>query len=673
MIKIASYYYDRETAEIKVDQKFDQSFGKEHNGVEIKPNTTYVFTFEYYCTKDIDNMSAVLKTLYTHYEKPNQYLWQTFVSRMNRNRRGKQLLPGRQSFYAEFTTAENQTDFLLGFEQGSFGDTYIWDIKLAEKGSDKNLFPNANFIYGFKYWNCPRKVSDSREVTDQIQILPPDEEMMSLGIGEFLPDRDFMFYVANSPEFQCMPKEPVCETPFALNAAVLYNPQHSSADNAGEAKRLEVVNAPDTVKPSGKTVYVSNNGDDKNDGLSPDTAWRTLQKLNNSCYDTVLFERGGVYRGMLQINSDKNYGAYGTGYKPTFYTGGRNFASENLWEKTSVPNIWAANVGEVADIGNIIFDHGKKCGTKMLYTYKNLSEDFEFYHHLQNNTLYLYYSKGNPAKDFYSIEIATGNSVHGDLDVKNVVIENLCVKYSGFHGISFRAGADNIVIRGCEIGYIGGSITGCGGYGRLGNGIEFVNSYSNTLVENCWIYQCYDTGYSFQNCSGEYRLEDNMVLRDSLLEYSTMNIEIFTGRFDAPKKPNVTNVRIYDNIIRFGGYGWGFNNRMGSNNLISSNFNIYKGCGNAKYSCTDFVVEDNIFDGSYYALLDVGWPNHKGRGPTIRNNTYIQKNNDKQYAVWVKGTDDNENGGLHLEATDQKTFEESIRKADLSPKAVILE
>ena len=45
MIKIASYYYDRETAEIKVDQKFDQSFGKEHNGVEIKPNTTYVFTF----------------------------------------------------------------------------------------------------------------------------------------------------------------------------------------------------------------------------------------------------------------------------------------------------------------------------------------------------------------------------------------------------------------------------------------------------------------------------------------------------------------------------------------------------------------------------------------------------------------------------------------------------
>ena len=464
----------------------------------------------------------------------------------------------------------------------------------------------------------------------------------------------------------------VYEQPITYNTAVLYNEQHSSIDATAEAKRLEVVNAPDTIKPEGVTVYISYKGDDDNDGLTPETAFATAAPLSYTDADVVLFERGGVYRGQVKLSSNTKYGAYGTGYKPTIYSGEQNLADPDLWRQTSEPNIWAVRVGGATDIGNIIFDHGKQCGTKMLDTYKNLTENFDFYHHLENGVLYLYYTEGNPAEDFDSIEVAYGHLVRGGLNAKNIVIENLCIKYAGLHGISFREGADNITIRGCEIGYIGGSLDDTG-YGRLGNGIEFVNSYSNTLVENCWIYQCYDTGYTFQNCSGEYRLEDNMKVYNNLLEYSTMNIEIFTGKFEAAKKPNVTNISIKNNIIRFGGYGWGFKNRIGSNNLISSNINLYKGNGNAKYSCTNFVIEDNIFDGSYYALLDIGWPNVDGWGPTIRNNTYIQKNDNKQYAVWVKGTDDTQNGGLHLEATDQKTFEESIRKADLSPKAVILE
>lgn len=50
---------------------------------------------------------------------------------------------------------------------------------------------------------------------------------------------------------------------------------------------------------TGTAYYVSNNGDDGNDGLSPETAWSTLDRVNNASLkygDAVFFERGGIWR-----------------------------------------------------------------------------------------------------------------------------------------------------------------------------------------------------------------------------------------------------------------------------------------------------------------------------------------------------------------------------------------
>lgn len=46
------------------------------------------------------------------------------------------------------------------------------------------------------------------------------------------------------------------------------------------------------------TYYVSNNGSDANDGLSPETAWKTIARVNQDTYipgDKILFERGGEW------------------------------------------------------------------------------------------------------------------------------------------------------------------------------------------------------------------------------------------------------------------------------------------------------------------------------------------------------------------------------------------
>lgn len=74
--------------------------------------------------------------------------------------------------------------------------------------------------------------------------------------------------------------------------------------------------------------YVSPNGDDAADGLSPQTAWRTLEKVSSTPFEPgthVLFERGGEWRGRLQSSSSGTpeapivYASYGSGPKPRFY------------------------------------------------------------------------------------------------------------------------------------------------------------------------------------------------------------------------------------------------------------------------------------------------------------------------------------------------------------------
>ncbi|QUO36907.1 hypothetical protein KFE19_10825 [Dysosmobacter sp. Marseille-Q4140] len=48
---------------------------------------------------------------------------------------------------------------------------------------------------------------------------------------------------------------------------------------------------------TGTAYYVSNKGDDGNDGLSPETAWATLDRVNKAALehgDAVFLERGGV-------------------------------------------------------------------------------------------------------------------------------------------------------------------------------------------------------------------------------------------------------------------------------------------------------------------------------------------------------------------------------------------
>lgn len=115
-----------------------------------------------------------------------------------------------------------------------------------------------------------------------------------------------------------------------------------------ETRRNNILTSESEYKVSGngKIYYVSNNGDDSRDGLSPETAWKTIGKLNATIFvkgSVVLFERGGVWnkQGLLKLRSGVTYSAYGTGAKPIF----SNYAdASNASDWIEVrKNIWVYN------------------------------------------------------------------------------------------------------------------------------------------------------------------------------------------------------------------------------------------------------------------------------------------------------------------------------------------
>lgn len=95
------------------------------------------------------------------------------------------------------------------------------------------------------------------------------------------------------------------------------------------------------------TFYVSNNGDDSNDGQSAESTWKTLDKVNSEHFiagDKILFERGGVWENQTlqpQGSGDEEQkitiGSYGEGELPEIAANGKMkdamyLCNQQYWE-----------------------------------------------------------------------------------------------------------------------------------------------------------------------------------------------------------------------------------------------------------------------------------------------------------------------------------------------------
>lgn len=455
-------------------------------------------------------------------------------------------------------------------------------------------------------------------------------------------------------------KKSVGDVPVTENTAILYNKRNSSYDDSAEKKRQEILNMADTVKPSetGTTYYISKDGNDDNDGKTPQTAWRTSARIMQSVDDmfegdVVLFERGGVYRGAFLLKSGVSYGAYGEGPKPCIYGSLQNYANKDLWIKTEDENVWKISVPDLTDVGNIVFDHGKKCITKKMSN--KLNKDFDMFHDRTEEVLYLYLSEGNPGEVYDDLEICSDEHIlRGLNNTHDVIIENLCLKYTGAHAISFSSGARRITVQGCEIGYIGGSMLASQNV-RYGNGFEVVDNCDTILVKDNWVYQCFDAGITHQSSYQPGCLQDNITFSDNLIEYCNYNIEYYVSQ----ENGRISNTVYENNILRFAGFGFGSVNRIGSDTGMSANICCYA----RSMPSRNFVIRNNVFDSPLRYQTTIGCPNDPDVGPIVENNTYIQHGD--EVAIILSG-----NARINLWADNKAELEDAISKIDRSPKSV---
>ena len=145
-----------------------------------------------------------------------------------------------------------------------------------------------------------------------------------------------------------------------------------------EAHKQSIINSPTTVMVTGRKYYVSNNGNDSNNGLSPATAWKTVTKVSQMGYkgklkygDGVFFERGGLWREQLYAVSGITYSAYGEGDKPRLYGSPENGASPEkwtLWYDEGGKKIWKFH-NEIQNCGGIVFNEGESYASRVYSHY----------------------------------------------------------------------------------------------------------------------------------------------------------------------------------------------------------------------------------------------------------------------------------------------------------------
>ena len=320
--------------------------------------------------------------------------------------------------------------------------------------------------------------------------------------------------------------------------------------------REKILSAPNTEKLyeiSGKKYYFSSNGNDLNDGCSPETPIKSLKLLETlplSVGDAVLFKRNSIYRvdEMINLHSGITYGSFGTGEKPRFYASPRDYAVSNLWTLSDMENIWQTEFSYEEACG-MFFDHGKAAGSLWRAGTDALKKNFDFHHDAEKGILYLYFDKGNPADFFSSIEITMKlHKMFRMGAVKDLVFDNICIKYTG--GFPIVGSGENITITNCEIGYVGGLWSPIFKV-KFGNAIELSQNVVNVRIENNWIYETFDTAITWQG-GDDNAIYNNISFSNNLLEYNNADFEFFTS-----DNAKIDNFVMLNNIMRFTSMGWG--------------------------------------------------------------------------------------------------------------------
>ena len=364
------------------------------------------------------------------------------------------------------------------------------------------------------------------------------------------------------------------------------------------------------ARPVFATTYFvdDRNGDDQASGVVERLAWRSVERVNAADLrpgDIVRFKCGGEWRERLNPKSGEpgrpiTYASYGTGEKPKFMYCKNVSCAEDWFEVT--PGVWSTVTnGLPCDVGNIIFDEGRRCGrmkylspkwtppvwkSKRWVAADRLVDDLDYYNDVSNG-LVIVKTAVNPAHRFKSIELALGRTVVQFHHGHDIVFDGLHVTKGGMHGFQ-GAVTKRLTFRNCDVSWIGGKFCiwlknkdgSIFAPERLGNGIEFFNNCDGHLIENCRIWEVYDAALT--NQGREPHDQRNITYRNNRIWNSEYSFEYWCDGV-------VSNIVFEKNICLNAGGGWAHAQRPNPNGSHVLNY------PHVSKSVSDIVIRDNVF------------------------------------------------------------------------------
>ncbi len=451
-----------------------------------------------------------------------------------------------------------------------------------------------------------------------------------------------------------------------------------------EAQIEEIRSTQTNVTYTGTAYYVSCEGSDENDGLSPETAWASVAPVNGSDLqpgDAVFFRRGDIFRGHVFCKEGVTYSAYGEGEKPRLYASpesGADAEKWSLWYEAEGIKIWKYH-RSMQDCGGIVFDDGAEYASRVFAYWdgekavvpSDHSEDFDLLsalkHDLQfycgypetmeeipfpafdadlHGELYLRCDRGNPGDLYTEIEFQCPENPEGYAgilqcgDADNIVIDNLCVMYSNTMAIA-SGGNNNITVQNCEAAFVGGGshiigytdpYTPSACIPVSGEGIR-LDGHNNKAIHN-YVHDCFDGGIIFEP-DLSFELSDGVIddataakkwgqitIEGNVIERCMSGVLIGVHCEDSII-PQVEGITICDNDILFCGYGWS------SDEHYDFTWRSEDYDGNAitfwydDYAHEPFLVENNRLYVAKSSLIRYAYS--KENQPVFRGNTYAQE------------------------------------------------
>ncbi len=342
--------------------------------------------------------------------------------------------------------------------------------------------------------------------------------------------------------------------------------------------------------------YVSNLGSDLSDGLTPETAWATIAKVNASIKagDEVRFRSGDTFYGRVfpprgdDPASPTTYTSWGEGKKPTISQ--YKTIKPAAWEKAD-DKVWrvdmkntdnfTGNVDQLdANVGFMLIS-----GTVRAYKRFKL-EDLAGLWDFFNDDQYVYVKTDGRRPDELSDDIRFACNIGCVGFTDCLKITNIIFNGTGGHGVS--GVVHHAYIGNCEFHNLGGSRLP--GYPnpttRYGNGVECWSNSCDVVVENCRFSGIFDVAITMQGNNVVTSWTD-MYFRGNVMWNCQQCFEIWS-RGDKPDTGFV-NCHFENNVCLDSGYCWGYEVRP--NKGVSSPLLIY----GLECPLCDITVTGNTF------------------------------------------------------------------------------